>query len=136
VEKALDPEARREGLYIYPHFADPVSFRVPQLLNERHQALRFQLTAAMTIPDNGGEEKKREGSHSLAEVVAFIDPEQWKVTEYGDTSTTYWKLYGAEAEINDKKLVDSLTGDTNSMLILVRGDACYLFTLQPHAITL
>ena len=29
----------------------------------------------------------------------------------------------SEAEENDQKLVDSLSGDTNSMLILVRGDA-------------
>ena len=27
----------------------------------------------------------------------------------------------SEAEVNDQKLVDSLSGDTNSMLILVRG---------------
>ncbi|KAF8271299.1 hypothetical protein EI94DRAFT_1540211, partial [Lactarius quietus] len=29
-----------------------------------------------------------------------------------------WKLYVSEAEENDQKLVDSLSGDTNSMLIL------------------
>ncbi|KAN0129261.1 hypothetical protein V8E53_012960, partial [Lactarius tabidus] len=30
----------------------------------------------------------------------------------------YWKLYVSEAEQNDQKLVESLSGDTNSMLIL------------------
>ncbi len=34
----------------------------------------------------------------------------------------YWKLYGSEAETSDQKLVETLTGDTNSMLILVSGD--------------
>ena len=34
----------------------------------------------------------------------------------------YWKLYVREAEINDKKLVETLAGDTNSMLILVSNN--------------
>ena len=55
--KAFDPEAQRKGLYIYPHFADPVSFRVPQLLNERHHTLRFQLTAVMTIQTTEGRKR-------------------------------------------------------------------------------
>ena len=44
-----------------------------------------------------------------------------EAAEYGDTSAVYWKLYVSEAEDNDQKLVESLSGDTNSMLILVRG---------------
>ncbi len=40
--------------------------------------------------------------------------------EYGDSSALYWKLYASEAETSDQKLVETLTGDTNSMLILVR----------------
>jgi hypothetical protein len=46
-----------------------------------------------------------------------------KAPKYGDTSATYWKLYAAEAEINDTNLVESLMGNTNSMVLLVRGDA-------------
>jgi hypothetical protein len=34
----------------------------------------------------------------------------------------YWKLYASEAEISDQKLVETLVGDTNSMLILVSRD--------------
>jgi hypothetical protein len=54
-------------------------------------------------------------------VLAYL--ERSEAAEYGDTSAVYWKLYMSEAEENDQKLVDSLSGDTNSMLILVRGDA-------------
>ena len=39
-----------------------------------------------------------------------------------DTSATYWKLYGSEAEIYDKNLVDTLKGNTESMVFLVSGD--------------
>ncbi|KAI9458340.1 hypothetical protein BJY52DRAFT_1091763, partial [Lactarius psammicola] len=39
------------------------------------------------------------------------------------TSAVYWKLYVSEAEASDRKLVESLSGDTNSMLILVRSAA-------------
>jgi hypothetical protein len=46
-----------------------------------------------------------------------------KAPKYGDPSATYWKLYLSEAEINDKNLVESLMGNTSSMVILVRGDA-------------
>jgi hypothetical protein len=46
-----------------------------------------------------------------------------KATKYGDTSATYWKLYKSEAEMNDKDLVKSLKDNTESMVILVRGDA-------------
>ncbi|KAF8468066.1 hypothetical protein DFH94DRAFT_657338, partial [Russula ochroleuca] len=42
----------------------------------------------------------------------FVSP------KYGDTSATYWKLYASEAEINDKNFLDSLMGNTNSMVIL------------------
>jgi hypothetical protein len=38
--------------------------------------------------------------------------------KYGDTSATYWKLYRSEAEINDKNVVESLMGNTSSMVFL------------------
>ncbi|KAN0109411.1 hypothetical protein V8E52_009328 [Russula decolorans] len=38
--------------------------------------------------------------------------------KHGDTSATYWKLYGFEAEIYDKNFVESLMGNTNSMVFL------------------
>ncbi|KAH9017223.1 hypothetical protein EDB85DRAFT_682169 [Lactarius pseudohatsudake] len=41
-----------------------------------------------------------------------------EAAEYGDSSTMYWNLYASEAEIGDQKLVETLTADTNSMLIL------------------
>ncbi|KAH9167001.1 hypothetical protein EDB89DRAFT_170864 [Lactarius sanguifluus] len=41
-----------------------------------------------------------------------------EAAEYGDSSSIYWKLYASEAEVSDQKLVETLTGDTNSMLIL------------------
>ncbi|KAI9440831.1 hypothetical protein H4582DRAFT_2074645 [Lactarius indigo] len=56
---------------------------------------------------NGDEEKKWESEDKPS-----------KVHEYGDTSAAYWKLYGSEAEKYDQKLVDSLSGETQSMLIL------------------
>ena len=40
-----------------------------------------------------------------------------------DTSATYWKLYGSEAETYDENLVDSLKGNTDSIVFLVSGDA-------------
>ncbi|KAI9448448.1 hypothetical protein H4582DRAFT_91125 [Lactarius indigo] len=48
------------------------------------------------------------------------DKNRWKREshEYGDTSAAYWKLYGSEAEKYDQKLVDGLSGETQSMLIL------------------
>ena len=52
--------------------------------------------------------------------LAFAYSERSEAAEYGDTSAIYWKLYMSEAEENDQKLVESLSGDTNSMLILVR----------------
>ena len=42
--------------------------------------------------------------------------------KYGDTSATYWKLHESEAEIYDKNLVDTLKGNTESMVFLVSGD--------------
>ena len=45
-----------------------------------------------------------------------------EAAEYGDSSATYGKLYASEAEISDQKLVDTLTGDTQAMLILVNSD--------------
>ena len=44
-------------------------------------------------------------------------------SKYGDASASYWKLYGHGARVGDKNLVDGLMNNTNSMLILVRGDA-------------
>ncbi|KAF8464556.1 hypothetical protein DFH94DRAFT_824994, partial [Russula ochroleuca] len=41
-----------------------------------------------------------------------------KAPKHGDASATYWKLYRSEAEINDKKFVDSLKGNTDSMVFL------------------
>ena len=46
-----------------------------------------------------------------------------KAPKYGDTSATYWKLYTSEAKINDNNFVENLKGNTDSMIILVRGDA-------------
>ncbi len=40
----------------------------------------------------------------------------------GDTSATYWKLYASEAENYDKNFVNSLKGNAESMVFLVRGD--------------
>lgn len=44
-------------------------------------------------------------------------------SKYGDASASYWKLYGRGARVGDKNLVDGLMNNTNSMLILVRGEA-------------
>jgi len=53
-------------------------------------------------------------------VVTLSDLERdFKVAKYGDTSATYWNLYVSEADINDKKFIDSLRSDTNSMILLV-----------------
>ncbi|KAH9956983.1 hypothetical protein BC827DRAFT_1378332 [Russula dissimulans] len=38
--------------------------------------------------------------------------------KYGDTSATYWKLYVSEANVNDRKFIESLRGDTGSMVFL------------------
>jgi len=38
--------------------------------------------------------------------------------KYGDASASYWKLYEHESQINDKNFVESLMGNTNSMVIL------------------
>lgn len=40
----------------------------------------------------------------------------------------YWELYASEAELSDQKLVQTLTGDTKSMVILVSRDASALKT--------
>jgi hypothetical protein len=45
-----------------------------------------------------------------------------KVAKYGDTSATYWKLYGSEAEAYDKKYIESLRGNISSMVFLVRDN--------------
>ncbi|KAI9440901.1 hypothetical protein H4582DRAFT_1504069 [Lactarius indigo] len=50
--------------------------------------------------------------------VRKSDVKRSEAAEYGDTSAVYWKLYVSEAEASDQKLVDNLSGDTNSMLIL------------------
>jgi hypothetical protein len=57
-----------------------------------------------------------------------------KALEYCDTSATYWKLYGSKAEINDRNLVESLLGHTNSMVFLVRH-ADFVFTSWSLTIT-
>jgi hypothetical protein len=59
--------------------------------------------------------------------LLFADPEQSKDTKYSDTSAAFWNLYRDEAEISDDKLVKTLTGDTDSMQLLVRYDACQPF---------
>lgn len=38
--------------------------------------------------------------------------------QYGDTSATYWKLYASEAEIYDENFVNTLKGNTESMVFL------------------
>jgi hypothetical protein len=43
--------------------------------------------------------------------------------KYGDTSATYWKLYGSKTEINDENLIDSLNGSCGTIAFLVSGDA-------------
>jgi hypothetical protein len=40
--------------------------------------------------------------------------------EYGDTSATYWKLYGTKA---DKYCIELLLKEMESMVFLVRGNA-------------
>jgi hypothetical protein len=47
---------------------------------------------------------------------------QVTTSKYGNTCATYWKLYMSESEINDKKFIVSLRGDTKSMVFLVRDD--------------
>ena len=47
---------------------------------------------------------------------------QVTTSKYGDTSAAHWKLYVSEAEINDKKFIKGLRGDTESMVFLVRDD--------------
>ena len=59
-----------------------------------------------------------------------------KAPKYGDTSATYWKLYASEAEINDMNLVKSLMGNTNSMVLLVRGDAHYIHIMVSYRLTI
>ncbi|KAH9043978.1 hypothetical protein EDB84DRAFT_851071 [Lactarius hengduanensis] len=39
-------------------------------------------------------------------------------TEYGDSSARYWNVYASETEISDQKLIETLTGDTNTLLFL------------------
>ena len=67
------------------------------------------------------EENKQEGRLAFNAVNTFIDYGQG--AEYGDTSATYWNLYLSEAEINDKNFVESLEGDTNSMVLVVSPSA-------------
>jgi hypothetical protein len=61
--------------------------------------------------------------HSLAKgLLPLILRYQAITSKYSDPSAAYWKLYMSEAEINDKKLIDSLRGHTESMVFLVRDD--------------
>jgi hypothetical protein len=55
---------------------------------------------------------------SLDVSLSVIDSKQ--VAEYEDTSAAYWELYVSEAGINDRDLVESLSGDADSMSIVVR----------------
>jgi hypothetical protein len=59
-----------------------------------------------------------------------------KAPKYGDTSSTYWKLYGSEAEIYDENLVDSLKDNTGSMVFLVRGDEYGRFRVYITSLTI
>jgi hypothetical protein len=47
---------------------------------------------------------------------------QATTSKYSHPSAAHWKLYMSEAKINDKKFIDSLRGDTESMVFLVRDD--------------
>ncbi|KAH9034588.1 hypothetical protein EDB85DRAFT_994958 [Lactarius pseudohatsudake] len=69
-----------------------------------------QPEAPEKLPSSKGDEGK--GNEDVTK------KREHEVHEYGDTSAAYWKLYGSEAEIYDQKLVDSLSGETQSMLIL------------------
>ncbi|KAI9440907.1 hypothetical protein H4582DRAFT_2074701 [Lactarius indigo] len=51
--------------------------------------------------------------------------------EYGDSSAMYWNLYASEAEVGDQKLVETLTGDTNSMLLLGDSQQSSQFCPEP-----
>jgi hypothetical protein len=55
-----------------------------------------------------------------AERITPSDMGPSKVAKYGDTSAAYWNLYASEADVFDKKYVERLKGDTESMIILVR----------------
>ena len=57
--------------------------------------------------------------------ITCISVKFWgtEATEYGDSSATYWELYALEAEINDQKLVDTLTSDMTALSIAVGDDS-------------
>ncbi|KAH9043979.1 hypothetical protein EDB84DRAFT_851045 [Lactarius hengduanensis] len=77
----------------------------PRDMESQSEAPRRRMSHFPVINGNGDGRKTREKKRREA-------------AEYGDTSAVYWKLYVSEAEESDQKLVDNLSGDTNSMLIL------------------
>jgi hypothetical protein len=75
------------------------------------------------------ERRRREGTHTLAwNNDIFRNFEQLEAAEFRDSDAMYWELYASEAELSDQKLVQTLTGDTKSMVILVSNDASALQT--------
>ncbi|KAH9169432.1 hypothetical protein EDB89DRAFT_1471460 [Lactarius sanguifluus] len=77
-------------------------------LEARTEAQRRWLSNQATFDRNDeGNTQAREKTQGKAEEA-----------EYGDSSATYWNLYASETEISDQKLVETLTGDTNSLLFL------------------
>ncbi|KAI9440902.1 hypothetical protein H4582DRAFT_1504096 [Lactarius indigo] len=77
-------------------------------LEARTEAQRKRFSDRGTVNGNDdGETQSREKGQIEAEDAG-----------YGDSSATYWNLYASETEISDQKLVETLTGDTNSMLFL------------------
>ncbi|KAI0290608.1 hypothetical protein BC826DRAFT_912971, partial [Russula brevipes] len=64
------------------------------------------------------EGKKPDGTFCLTSRLPTLSDLAIKVTKYGDTSATYWKLYASEAETHDEKFVQSLKDNTDSMVFL------------------
>ena len=69
--------------------------------------------------------RKADAKVSTLTRIICISVDFWaiEVTGYGDSSATYWELYVSEAEINDQKLVDTLTTDMTAISILVSDDS-------------
>ncbi|KAF8489959.1 hypothetical protein F5888DRAFT_1139544 [Russula emetica] len=76
--------------------------------------------APRPVRNSGRRKLRRPGSnYRCQDTVAEKNPHRPKYApKHGDTSATYWNLYGSEAEINDKNLVDSLMDNTSSMVLL------------------
>ncbi len=76
------------------------------------------------IPKIYGLKTKRISTVRLtSQINLFFSLEAIIPLKVGDTSTTYWELYGREAEIYDENLVDTLKGNTQSLVFLVSGEA-------------